>query len=120
MFKDGTIPVDYSKKGGPRAVWDEHCQDHLAFAGMEYTTKFTNRLRSVRDDYKKKTGRAKDDKKAYDNFRKLFPVETHNHKGEPRWEGSRAEELCYERTWTMEGPLKMKTQRICMRIDPSI
>jgi len=96
MFKDGTISVDYSTEGGPRKVWNEHCQDHPAFSGMNYTTTFTNRLRSVKDDYKNKTGRAADDKKAYDNFRRLFPVETHNHKGEPRWEGSRAQELLRE------------------------
>jgi hypothetical protein len=99
-FVDGIIDVDYSgkdssgkSKGGPKNVWDTHCKDHPTFAGMEYKPHFTSRLRGVRDDFVKKRGRAEDDKKAYDNFRRICPVKSHNHRGEPRWEGSRAQEL---------------------------
>jgi hypothetical protein len=99
-FVDGLIDIDYSgkdssgkSKGGPKNVWDTHCKDHPTFAGMEYKPHFSSRLRGVRDDYVKKRGRAADDKEAYDNFRRICPVKTHNHRGEPRWEGSRAQEL---------------------------
>ena len=93
LFLDKTVPVDYSSKGGPRKVWDDHCKDHQAFVNMECNTTFTNRLRLVRNDYTKKHKRAEEDLKAYKNFRKVHPENTHNHKGEPRWEGSRAQEL---------------------------
>ena len=96
LFKDKIVSVEYSSKGGPRKVWDDHCKDHPAFSKMKYNETFTRRLRDVKDDFRSKLGRAEDDKKAYENFRKLHPVATHNHRGEPRWEGSRAQELLRE------------------------
>ena len=98
LFRDKTIPVEYSKNkwGGPKRVWNDHCKGHPAFKRMKYNDTFTRRLRDVRDDQKLKVSRASEDKKAFENFRKLCPEESHNHRGEPRWEGSRAQELLRE------------------------
>ena len=54
LFRDKTIPVEYSKNkwGGPKRVWNDHCKDHPAFKRMKYNDTFTRRLRDVRDDQK--------------------------------------------------------------------
>ena len=58
-FKDGMIPLQYSQppNTGPQAIWNMHCKDHPAFAGMSYNETFTRRLRSVRDNHQKKNDR---------------------------------------------------------------
>ena len=53
-FMDGTIPVNYSDQGGPKAVWEAHCQDNPLFKDMEHNDRFTGRQRTIRDDFQKK------------------------------------------------------------------
>lgn len=93
-FRDSLISLDYDKeKTGAKQVWDTHCANNPAFEEMNFGSTFTRRLQSVRDDYVKKNSRAKDDQIAFNNFRATHPEPTHNHRGEPRWEGSTAQKL---------------------------
>ena len=59
------------------------------------TTKrlFKGRLDRLRADIRKKQAFAASDSAALANDRLLHPVPTHNHRGEPRWEGSEAQRL---------------------------
>ena len=77
-------------------MWEAHCQDNPLFKDMEYNDRFTGRLRTIRDDFQKKKGRAEADKEAHENFRQIHPVKELDHRGLPRWEGSRAQELLRE------------------------
>jgi hypothetical protein len=94
-FEDGTIPLNYSKTIRPKGVW-ELFKDHEAFQGMEYNTKFTTRLRSLRIIMSARVDRCKIDQEAFDAFRAKNPKQTHNEMGELRWEGSDAELLLKE------------------------
>lgn len=55
-----------------------------------------NRVRSLQKQIKDDTGKAEADALAYAHDRSLFPIPTHNHRGEPRWQGSEAERLLKE------------------------
>jgi len=96
-FKDGSIPVEYSKTDGglgPRKYWDDLCAQHPDFggiAGMKYDEAFTRRLGAVQKDFIKKADRATHDQASFDNYRQSHPVEAMNQRGEPRWEGSIAQ-----------------------------
>ena len=92
-FMNGDIPLDYGRQ--PKTIYDKYKSTH-AFAGMLYDEAFTRRLRAIRDQAKKKGQRVVDDARAFEVFRKNFPVKPHNHKGELRWEGSAAQGLLKE------------------------
>jgi len=88
-FKSGTIPLQYD----PALVWENHCKDNNCFKEMKFDDAFKRRLKSVAKNYEAKVERCKADRKAFENFRAKHPVKTHNHRGEPRWEGSVAQGL---------------------------
>ena len=92
-IREGVIPVDYPENGGPRAVWDQHCENHQLFgrAGMKYDQNFSRRLNDVRKDHLSKLERAALDQASFDDFRANHPVKEFNIRGEPRWEGSAAQ-----------------------------
>lgn len=92
LFKSKTIPLDYSATIGAKQVWDLHCKNDPAFVGMNYNDTFKRRLKSVCDDHARKDERADKDLEAYLNYQKLHPRPTHNARGEPQWDGSKAQE----------------------------
>ena len=57
---------------------------------------FGGRLRSVRSQVKKAMTASQSDKIAYDHDQTLYPPPEVNHRGEPRWNGSRAQEQLRE------------------------
>jgi hypothetical protein len=57
---------------------------------------FANRLKSLREQINRAKGIAANEETALAHDRSLFPVPTHNYRGEPRWEGSEAERLLKE------------------------
>jgi hypothetical protein len=63
---------------------------------MKYDGNFTRHLRDIKNDTIKKVDRAADDKKAYNNYRSLYPEPTHDHKGVPLWNNSDAQHLLKE------------------------
>lgn len=97
-FKQKTIPLNYCDKHGVgfRYIWDTYCKNHPAFVGMECDETFNRRLRSVRDDYVRKDERAEKDLDAFLTFIKNHPRPSHNHRGEPQWDGSDAQRLLKE------------------------
>lgn len=89
-FREKTIPSNYADE---QQVWNDHCKDHKAFARMQYDAAFKRRLNSVRDDYELKAKRCEKDQKAFDIAVKNHPTPKLNFRGEPQWNGSRAQEL---------------------------
>lgn len=83
----GKIPLDATEMG-PQVVY---CQ-RTEFADIEYT-KFRDRLRDLRKKIKQENAFASYDAAALARDRKIYPKAEHNHRGEPRWEGSEAERL---------------------------
>ena len=96
LFREKTVPAEYSKTIGPKKVWEDYCQNDPAFVGMSYGETFTSRLRSVRDDHLKKVSRAERDQKAFNNFRENHERPTHDHRGKPLWDGSDAQKFLKE------------------------
>ena len=62
------------------------------FADFEYNH-FRDRLRYLRNQIKEKKNRATLAITALARDRQIYPKASHNHRGEPRWEGSEAERL---------------------------
>lgn len=98
-FKEELIPLKYMRKEGgpgPRFIWDKFCAGTPAFNRMQYGSRFTSRLATVRNDHYAKASRSEIDQNAYDNFRQRHPRPTHDHKGLPLWDGSDAQRLLKE------------------------
>jgi hypothetical protein len=94
-FLSNQIPIDYKKAGGPRGVYDKF-KDAVELECMPYDEKFTRRLRDLRDQVIRTLDRKAEDERAYRIFCKNYPTKSHNHLGEPRWEGSEAQRLLKE------------------------
>jgi hypothetical protein len=90
LIARGDIPRDGSMK--PKIVWNAFCLPRHEFLFFKYPN-FPSRLRSLLKTYNGKVDRAGTDVDALAHDRILFPKATHNHRGEPRWEGSEAERL---------------------------
>jgi hypothetical protein len=72
----------------PRVVYAQRPE----FATFEYT-QFRDRLGALRRQIIEKKDRSITDSAALAHDRQIHPDATHNHRGEPRWEGSEAERL---------------------------
>ena len=83
----GAIPLD-AKLMKPKEVY----QRHPEFSDFAYD-RFPSRLRDLRRQITDKSTSATLDQAALAHDRQLYPKATHNHRGEPRWEGSEAEQL---------------------------
>ena len=80
----------------PKQVWEEDpwkLKDRPEFVWFQDYSKFAERLRSARTRAGKKTVRAKADAEALKHDRSIFPERTEDAKGEPIWQGSKAQEL---------------------------
>jgi hypothetical protein len=99
-FKNGNIPLDYNREGSanqflkPRAIFDLY-KNSDPFAGLE-SKGFASRLNSLRLIVARRNQREVDDLTAFQVFRKNFPVEPYNHRGELRWDQSAAQRLLKE------------------------
>lgn len=87
-FFTGEIPLDWKRQ--PKSIYDKF-KDRQEFKGMPYDETFKRRLSSLRDQVKKKKDAIEIDQRAYDIFRKNFPVRVFNDIGVRRWHGSAAE-----------------------------
>ena len=80
----------------PKQVWEEDpwkVKERPEFVWFQDYSKFAERLRSARARAGKKTLRAKADAEALKHDRRIFPERTEDAKGEPIWQGSKAQEL---------------------------
>jgi hypothetical protein len=76
----------------PKQVWDRFCIPRPEFSGFHYNNKiFPSRLRAIQKQHVEKSRRAEDSSAALAHDRLLLPAPAHNHRGEPRWQGSEAE-----------------------------
>jgi hypothetical protein len=89
-FREATISADYQD---PKQVWTNHCKDDRAFERMQCDDAFVRRLKTVRDDYLKKVQRCERDEEAFNMAKKNHPTPEFNHRGEPQWHGSAAQNL---------------------------
>ena len=76
-------------------ILPEHTHDeiHGWHPEVELTDrkKLPGRIRALRQQVAHDSDAAEDDALALAHDRKLYPMPTHNHRGEPRWQGSAAE-----------------------------
>ena len=80
----------------PKQVWEEEpwkVKDRPEFKWFQDYSDFAARLRQARARAGKKTVRAKADAEALKHDRMIFPERTEDAKGEPVWQGSKAQEL---------------------------
>lgn len=90
LIKDltsGNIPLD-PKEMEPAQVYLQRPE----FASFAYEH-FRDRLRDLRAQIRASKHCASSDSAALAHDRRIYPKKTHNHRGEPRWEGSEAERL---------------------------
>ena len=77
-------------------ITEEHTLDeiHKWHPEIEATdrTKLSGRIRGIKQQVKQDDRAAKQDDIDLSNDRKLYPVPAENYRGEPRWEGSKAQE----------------------------
>lgn len=89
LFEDlrtGKIPLDYRQMSSADAF-----QLHPEFAEHDGANKFPGRLSRARTNVKNKKGVGETEMALLAADRLVCPKPTHNHRGEPRWEGSAAE-----------------------------
>lgn len=104
----GDIPLD-SADMGPREVFDKYM--HMReFEGMKYGDEFTRRLRSLRKIVRRDKTRAIKDKEALAIALANHPVAELNHRGEPQWNGSKAQAMLKEEIDAGNYPLKTPEQ----------
>jgi len=93
-IEDGAITLDaYDAQNNPNGTKDEDAfLTRPAFqpCGQEKFSEYLSSMRQSISDAKSRAGR---DAEAVAQFRTMKPPPTHNHRGEPRWEGSKAEAM---------------------------
>ena len=90
ILEDNSIPLDPTATDYTEVF--DIVKDHRDFAGKwDQEDKFERRLKSIQESLSRKITRAEDDKAALLHDRQIKPKPTHNHLGQPRWEGSAAE-----------------------------
>jgi len=89
----GNIPLDASAMGPAEVFYTHHRTLEFQIKGMEYGSKFTSRLRSLREIVASDRKRAKDDVKALEIALKKHPPKRLNHRGQTHWNGSLAQAL---------------------------
>jgi len=88
-LRSGAIPLD-PKQMPPRVAFD--LRPEFAFPNLEDGKRlFASRLAAARKKIKHKNESAALQSAALKADRQIHPKPTHNHRGEPRWEGSAAE-----------------------------
>ena len=78
-------------------VWETY-KDTIEFTipGMDFDDTFKRRLQALRDQVEAHRERAQDDRKALAACRQNYPPTDRNHRNEPHWNGSRAQNLLEE------------------------
>lgn len=77
----------------PKQVWETYCMDRPEFKHFQDYSQFASRLRSARQRAATKIGRATEDAEYLKHDRAIFPERTEDTRGEPVWQGSKAQEL---------------------------
>jgi len=92
----GTVPMDATQMSAAE-VWCKHAATpQFKMRGMKFGDTFKRRLSALRKLVKRDKSRADDDKDAAARAIRNHPPPTHNHRGEPQWNGSKAQALLKE------------------------
>jgi len=86
-LRRGEIPLD-SKEMSSTEAFLLYPDEFAQFGGDK---RFPGRLSTARTAHKKLEGKSEEEMAALQHDRKIHPVPTHNHRGEPTWEGSEAQ-----------------------------
>lgn len=92
LMMSGELRCDEGARLAPLEVWNTYCRPRQEFSGFLYS-KFPARLRAMQKRHVTNGGRAAEEAALLAHHKQHFPVSTHNHRGEPRWNGSDAERL---------------------------
>ena len=99
-LQEDDFPADYNKMGS-FDVWNKYCDEDV-FEGMEYDAAFKRRLLALRKQYAEGQSRAKEDFAAFLIAKANHPPPALNHRGEPQWNGSEAQQLLNKELMTRD------------------
>ena len=92
----GSIPLD-TQQMGPAEVWSNYAHTaQFKMRGMKFGETFKRRLAALRKQVGRDKNRAEEDHLEVLKAIKLHPAPSHNHRGEPQWSGSKAQQLLKE------------------------
>jgi hypothetical protein len=86
-FRKGTLKDDET----PEEIFAK-VKSYVYFKGMECDSTWKRRLKALIESHQKKKKAAQEDQVAFDDFRKKHPIRSHNKFGQPRWDGSKAQQ----------------------------
>ena len=95
-LENGEIPVD-AEEMGPAQVWCKYAgTKEFKMRGMKFNDTFKRRLVALRKLVARDKCRARDDLQQLIGALNDHPPPIHNHRGEPQWNGSKAQSLLKE------------------------
>ncbi len=109
----GRIPLDPNEMGPAEVYYNYSGTIEFQIEGMDFDQTFRNRLRDLRKQVDRDKGRANEDEIALRIAFRNHPPPTHNHRGEPQWNGSAAQRLLKE-DMELEKHLVMKPSELRM------
>lgn len=109
LLYDALVLGDITKEMGPKEVFEKY-KNMREFQGMVYGNNFTTRLRSLRGIVARDKDRAVLDRKALKIAIANHPVPEFNHRGEPQWNGSKAQAILKEQIDAGKYPLNTPQQ----------
>jgi len=89
----GRIPLEVEQMGAAQVWCNYHNTSQFKMRGMKFSDAFKRRLSAMRKQIAKDKTRAASDQQEVARAIRNHPPPTHNHRGEPQWNGSRAQEL---------------------------
>jgi len=95
-ISEGRIPLDAEQMGAAKVWCNYHNASQFKMRGMKFGDTFKRRLVALRNQIRRDKNRAADDKRAVAMAIRNHPPPTHNHRGEPQWNGSVAQRLLKE------------------------
>ena len=92
-ISEGRIPLDSTQMDASE-VWNRYSTtSQFKMRGMKFGETFKRRLAALRKQIGRDKDRASADKEAVARAIKNHPPAIHNHRGEPQWNGSQAQQL---------------------------
>lgn len=109
LLYDALVLGDITKDMKPKEVYNKY-KNMKEFGGMACDDEFRRRLLSLRNIVGRDKDRAVDDRKALKIALANHPVPEFNHRGEPQWNGSKAQAMLKEEIDAGNYPLKTPEQ----------
>jgi len=91
-ISDGRIPLEADRMGAAQVWCNYHSTSQFKMRGMKFGDTFKRRLTALRMQIGKDKSRAAGDQQEVARAIRNHPAPTHNHRGEPQWNGSKAQQ----------------------------